>query len=108
MIAVLSRHRGFARNQTGKRKVVAMVRPRAGHCAPQFLTRKAKLLDSSALGLRRARSPRRRDNFHEPFEVKKSNHQEAHSLDGAYVDMAEDDVSRLRRAEIDIAPDVVG
>ncbi len=42
------------------------------------------------------------DNLHERFEVKRINHQEAYSLDGACTNMAEEYFSRLRRAEIGI------
>src|ERR1700730_2190005 len=66
----------------------------------QLLIRKAKPLHSSALGLRRARCSRRRDNLHERFEIKKINHQEAYCLDGACADMAEEYCSPIRRAEI--------
>ena len=48
------------------------------------------------------------DNLHERFEVKRINHQEAYSLDGARADMAEGHVSRLRRAEAGIHRDVAG
>ena len=39
------------------------------------------------------------DNLHERFEVKRLNHQEAYNLDGACTNMAEEYLSRLRRAE---------
>jgi ISXO2-like transposase domain len=42
------------------------------------------------------------DNLHERFEVKRINHQEAHSLDGACTNMAEEYFSRLRGVEIGI------
>ncbi|UGY03523.1 transposase [Bradyrhizobium quebecense] len=38
------------------------------------------------------------DNRHERFEIKGINHQEAHSLDGTSIDMAEEYLPRLRRA----------
>ena len=40
------------------------------------------------------------DNLHERFEIKRINHQEVYSLDGACTNMAEEYVSRLRPAEI--------
>jgi hypothetical protein len=40
------------------------------------------------------------DNLHERFEVKRINHQEAYSLDGACTNMAAEYFSRLRRSEI--------
>jgi hypothetical protein len=74
----------------------------------QLLMRKAKPLDSSALGLRRARSSTRRDNLHERFEVTRINYQEAYGLDGACAHLAEDYLSRRRRAEIDTRRHVAG
>ena len=46
------------------------------------------------------------DNLHERFEVKRINHQEAYSLDGAY--WAEEYFSRLRRAEVGIHRHIAG
>src|ERR1700727_3508710 len=42
------------------------------------------------------------DNLHERFEVKRINHQEAYSLDGASVQWAEKRLSRLRHAKVGI------
>ena len=46
--------------------------------------------------------------MHERFEVKRINHQEAYSLDGACANMAEEYVSRLHRAEIGIHDHIAG
>ena len=46
------------------------------------------------------------DDAHERFEIKRSNHQAAHRLDGAHADLAEEYFSRLRRAEIGIPPHI--
>jgi hypothetical protein len=48
------------------------------------------------------------DNLHERFEVKRINHQEAYSLDGASTNWAEEYFSRLRRAEIGIHHHIAG
>jgi hypothetical protein len=40
------------------------------------------------------------DKLHDRFEVKRINHQEAYSLDGACTNWAEEFFSRMRRAEI--------
>jgi ISXO2-like transposase domain len=48
------------------------------------------------------------DNLHERFEVKPINHQEAHSLDGACTNWAEEYFSRLRRAEVGIHHHIAG
>jgi ISXO2-like transposase domain len=45
---------------------------------------------------------------HERFEVKRISHQEAYSLDGACTHMAEEYVSRLRRAAIGIHRHIAG
>jgi hypothetical protein len=48
------------------------------------------------------------DNLHEPFEVKRINHQEAYSQDGACTNWAEEYFSRVRRAEIGIHQHIAG
>jgi hypothetical protein len=48
------------------------------------------------------------DNLHERFEVKRINHQEAYSLDGACTNWAEEYFSRLRRAEIGVHHHIAG
>src|ERR1700750_38421 len=48
------------------------------------------------------------DNLHERFEIKRINHQEAYSLDGACTHMAEEYFSLLRRAEIGIHHHIAG
>ena len=47
-------------------------------------------------------------NFAERFEVKRINHQEAYSLDGASTNWAEEYLGRLRRAEIGIHHHIAG
>ncbi len=48
------------------------------------------------------------DSLHERFEVKRINHQEAYSQDGACTNWAEEYFSRLRRAEIGIYHYIAG
>jgi hypothetical protein len=48
------------------------------------------------------------DNLHERFEVKRINHQEAYSMDGACTNWAEEYFSRLRRAEVGIHHHIAG
>ena len=48
------------------------------------------------------------DNWHERFEVKRINPQEAYSTDGACTNRAEEYFSRLRRAEVGIHHRVAG
>jgi ISXO2-like transposase domain len=48
------------------------------------------------------------DNLHERFEVKRINHQEAYSPDGACTNWAEEYFSHLRRAEIGVHHHIAG
>jgi hypothetical protein len=48
------------------------------------------------------------DGLHERFEMKRINHQEAYSFDGACTNQAEEYFSRLRRAEIGIHHHIAG
>ena len=49
-----------------------------------------------------------RDNLHGRFEIKRINHQEAHSLNGACTNVAERYLSPLRCAEIGIHHHMAG
>jgi transposase-like protein len=105
--------RRFARNQNGKRKVVVIVRERGGQSVPAVFHS-----ESQASAFIRARIAKGTvvhadeaaswDNLHERFEVKRINHQEAYSLDGASTNWAEEYFSRLRRAEIGIHHHIAG
>jgi transposase-like protein len=107
------RDRRFTRNQSGKRKVVVIVRERGGNSVPAVFNS-----ESQAASFIRARVAKGTvlhadeagswDNLHERFEVKRINHQEAYSLDGACTNMAEEYFSRLRRAEIGIHHHIAG
>jgi hypothetical protein len=103
----------FGRNQNGKRKVVVVIRERGGNSVPVVFN-----TESQAASFIRARIAKGTvvradeaaswDNLHERFEVKRINHQEAYSLNGACTDMAEEYFSRLRRAEIGIHQHIAG
>src|SRR6202790_261967 len=105
--------RRFARNQNGKRKVVVIIRERGGNSVPAVFHS-----ESQASAFIRARIAKGTvvhadeagswDNLHERFEVKRINHQEAYSLDGACTNWAEEYFSRLRRAEIGIHHHIAG
>jgi transposase-like protein len=92
------------RNQTGKRKVVVIVRERGGNSVPAvFRTEgsalswiKSRVAEGTTLNADEAGSW---NDLHGRFEMKRINHQEAYSLDGACTNMAEEYFSRLRRAE---------
>jgi transposase-like protein len=107
------RDRRLARNQTGKRRVVVIVRERGGNSVPAVFHS-----ESQAASFIRARIAKGTvvnadeasawDNLHERFEVKRINHQEAYSADGACTNWAEEYFSRLRRAEIGIHHHIAG
>jgi hypothetical protein len=107
------RDRRFAGNQSGKRKVVIIVRERGGNSVPPFSIRKsqaasfirARIAEGTTVHADEASAW---DNLHERFEVQRINHQEAYSLDGACTGMAEEYVPRLRRAEIGIHQHITG
>src|SRR6185312_3099253 len=99
------RDRRLAGNQSGKRKVVVIVRERNGNGVPavfkseaqayKFIT--ARVAKGTTIQADEANSW---DKLHERFEVKRINHQEAYSLNGACTNMAEGFFSRMRRMEI--------
>jgi transposase-like protein len=99
------RDRRLLRNQTGKRKVVVIVREREGNSVPAVFKS-----ESHAAAFIRARVGKGTtinadeagswDALHERFEMKRINHEEAYSLDGACTNWAEEFFSRMRRAEI--------
>ena len=105
--------RRLARNQTGKRKVVVIVRERNGNSVPAvFRTEgqaqswiKARIAKGTVVNADGATSW---DNLHGAFEMKRINHEEAYSFDGACTNWAEEYFSRLRRAEIGVHHHIAG
>jgi transposase-like protein len=105
--------RRFASNQSGKRKVVVIIRERGGASVPAVFAS-----ESAAGSFIRARIAKGTtvhadesgawDGLHERFEMKRINHQEAYSFDGACTNQAEEYFSRLRRAEIGIHHHIAG
>jgi transposase-like protein len=99
------RDRRLAENQTGKRQVVVIIRQHGGDSIPAVFHS-----ESAALGFIRAHvkpgtvvnadESSAWDSLHAKFEMKRINHQEAYSLDGACTNWAETYFSRLRRGEI--------
>jgi len=97
--------RRIAENKSGKRKAVIVVRERGGETIPAVFRS-----EKHALSFIRRRiapgtivnadeSPNWND-LHARFEMKRINHEEAYSLDGACTNWAEEFFSRMRRAEI--------
>lgn len=99
------RDRRLAVNQTGKRKVVVVVRERGGNTLPGVFQTEAQ-----ALGFIRERVMKGTlisadeatswNDLHARFEMVRINHQEAYSLNGVHTNDAESFFSRMRRAEI--------
>ena len=99
------RDRRLVRNQNGKRKVVVVVRERGGNSVPAVFKSEAKamafLRAHVAKGtIMNADEAGSWEELHKRYEVKRINHQEAYSLDGACTNWAEEFFSRMRRAEI--------
>src|SRR6185437_3230282 len=105
--------RRLARNQNGKRKVVVIIRERGGNSVPAvFGTEsaaasfiKARIAKGTIVHADEAGSW---DGLHDRFEMKRINHQEAYSFDGACTNQAEEYFSRLRRAEIGVHHHIAG
>src|SRR5690242_4515084 len=99
------RDRRFRRNQSGKRQVVVIVRERSGNGVPAVFRSEAQAYKFIAARVAKgsivnADEANSWEKLHERFEVKRINHQEAYSLDGACTNWAEEFFSRMRRAEI--------
>jgi transposase-like protein len=99
------RDRRLLRNQTGKRKVVVIVRERGGNSIPAVFKS-----ENQAISFIRSRVAKGTtvhadeaaswDALHDRYEMRRINHEEAYSMDGACTNWAEEFFSRLRRAEI--------
>jgi transposase-like protein len=97
--------RRFTYNQSGKRKCVVIVREREGNSLPAVFR-----TEGQALSFIRSRVAKGTvvhadegkgwNDLEGPFEMKRINHQEAYSLEGACTNWAEEFFSRMRRAEI--------
>lgn len=99
------RDRRLAQNKTGKRQCVVIVRERGGNSLPAVFGS-----EGSALSWIKSRVAKETlvnadeasswNGLHSRFEMKRINHQEAYSLNGACTNWAESYFSRLRRAEL--------
>ena len=93
-------------NQNGKRKVVVIVRERDGNSVPavfkaerkriRFIHPRASRKGTTSMPTKLGHGTRCTSRF----EMKRINHQEAYSFDGACTNWAEEFFSRMRRAEI--------
>jgi len=99
------RDRRLARNQNGKRKVVVIIRERGGNSVPAVFKSEAQAISFISKRVAKgttvnADEASSWDALHSRFEMKRINHEEAYSLDGACTNWAEEFFSRMRRAEI--------
>jgi transposase-like protein len=99
------RDRRLAKNQSGKRRVVVIMRERGGRTFPFVVksedqavsTIERRIAKGSTVYADEAASW---DALHAKFEMHRINHSEAYSTDDACTNQAESFFSRLRRAEI--------
>jgi len=96
--------RRLVRNQNGKRKAVVIIRERNGNSLPAvFRTEgealsfiRARVAKGTVLNADEAGSW---NALHSRYEMRRINHEEAYSLDGACTNWAESYFARLRRGE---------
>ena len=97
--------RRLAKHQTGKRKVVVVIRERGGETLPGVFNSEGHALSwirsrvAKGTVLHADEAPSWND-LHARFEMKRIDHQIAYSLDGACTNQAESYFSRLRRGEM--------
>jgi transposase-like protein len=97
--------RRFAVNQSGKRKAVVVIRERDGNSLPAVFRTEGQALNFIRSRIAKgtvvnADESANWNELHSRFEMKRINHEEAYSLDGACTNWAEEFFSRMRRAEI--------
>lgn len=96
--------RRLAKNQSGKRKVVVVIRERGGETLPGVFKTEGQALSwvkhRVAKGtVLHADEASVWNDLHTRYEMKRIDHQQAYSLDGACTNWAESYFSRLRRGE---------
>ncbi len=100
-------------NKSGKREVVVIVRERDGGSLPAVFKSEAQALNFIRSRVAKgtvinADESNAWNDLHAKYEMKRINHEEAYSLDGACTNMAESFFSRLRRAEVGIHHHIAG
>jgi hypothetical protein len=97
--------RRLAKHQTGKRKVVVVIRERGGETLPGVFKAEGQAVSwiksrvAKGTVLHADEAPSWND-LHARFEMKRIDHQQAYSLNGASTNQAESYFSRLRRGEM--------
>jgi len=99
------RDRRMLRNQNGKRKAVVIVRERNGNSIPAVFKSEAQATAFISAHIVKGTLVNADDaagwnELHAKYEMKRINHEEAYSQDGACTNWAEEFFSRMRRAEI--------
>src|ERR1700674_373145 len=99
------RDRRLARNQSGKRKAVVVIRERDGNSLPAVFRTEGQALSFIKARIAKGTTVHADESgawndLHSRYEMKRINHEEAYSLDGACTNWAEEFFSRMRRAEI--------
>lgn len=99
------RDRRLAENQTGKRKAVVIVRERNGNSVPAVFRTEGQALSWIKSRIEpgtivNADEAAAWDALNARYEMRRVNHQEAYSAEGACTNWAEEFFSRLRRGEI--------
>jgi transposase-like protein len=97
--------RRFYEHQSGKRKAVVVIRERNGNTLPAVFRTEGQALNFVKSRIAKgtvvnADESANWNELHSRFEMKRINHEEAYSLDGACTNWAEEFFSRMRRAEI--------
>ncbi len=101
------------KNKSGKRECVVIVRERGGNSLPAVFKSEGQALkfiqSRVAKGtIINADESNAWNDLHSKYEMKRINHEEAYSLDGACTNDAESFFSRLRRAEVGIHHHIAG
>jgi len=97
--------RRLAEHQSGKRQVVVVMRERGGHTLVQVVAAEDAAVPvipqrvAKATVLHADESPAW-NRLHARFSMRRINHQQGYSIDGAYTNGAESYFSRLRRSEL--------
>jgi transposase-like protein len=99
------RDRRLLRNQNGKRKAVVIVRERNGNSIPAVFKSESQAIAFISAHVEKGTLINADDaaawnELHAKYEMKRINHEEAYSQDGACTNWAEEFFSRMRRAEI--------
>ena len=105
--------RRLAENQTGKRRVVVVIRERGGKALTFAFRSEAESVPTieqrvEAGSVVHADEAKGWDRLHQSFTTHRINHQEGYSFDDACTNQAESFFSRLRRAEMGIHHHISG